>query len=195
MHKKPDRPTTSLDECLLEFQEKVHQKKPTPIAPPPLPATVVDEDLHQKHLVDHSSSPSYTGANIDIQHHEIIKPTQTTSDYYNTDELADEQRSTIINNTEWSIEKILYPDWLYKDILMTSKKHLNTSTFNNINSYQTSIDEKQIISSNNQSSPKQVRFDYQKQIRSYPHLNTTVQQLKTRTITTVSNNDIHNTFI
>ncbi|CAF0996023.1 unnamed protein product [Rotaria sordida] len=38
MHKKPDRPTTSLDECLLEFQEKVHQKKPTPIAPPPLPA-------------------------------------------------------------------------------------------------------------------------------------------------------------
>ncbi|CAF0968902.1 unnamed protein product [Rotaria sordida] len=153
------------------------------------------EDLHQKHLVDHSSSPSYTGANIDIQHHEIIKPTQTTSDYYNTDELADEQRSTIINNTEWSIEKILYPDWLYKDILMTSKKHLNTSTFNNINSYQTSIDEKQIISSNNQSSPKQVRFDYQKQIRSYPHLNTTVQQLKTRTITTVSNNDIHNTFI
>ncbi|CAF1155702.1 unnamed protein product [Rotaria sordida] len=136
-----------------------------------------------------------SSANIDIQHHEIIKPTQTTSDYYNTDELADEQRSTILNNTEWSIEKILYPDWLYKDILMTSKKHLNTSTFNNINSYQTSIDEKQIISSNNQSSPKQVRFDYQKQIRSYPHLNTTVQQLKTRTITTVSNNDIHNTFI
>ncbi|CAF3386735.1 unnamed protein product, partial [Rotaria sp. Silwood2] len=170
------------------------------------------EDLHQNHLVDHSSSPSYTGANMYTQHHQILKPTQTTSDYYSNsskheedaDELADEHRPTIINNTEWSIEKILYPDWLYKDITMKSKKYLNTSTFNDFNSCQTleknenqlnkSMNGKRTISSNIQPSPKQVRFEYQKQIRSYPHLSTTIQQLKTRT-TTVSNKDLHDTFI
>ncbi|CAF3828627.1 unnamed protein product [Rotaria sp. Silwood1] len=178
------------------------------------------EDLQQTNLVDHSSSPSYTGTTMYTQHHQIIKPTQTTSDYYSnsskhdedTDELPDEQRLTINNNnnnnnTEWSIEKILYPDWLYKDITMTSKQTSNSSTFNDFNSCQIletnetilnkSINGKRTISSNSQPSPKQVRFDYQNQIHSYPHLSTTIQQLKTRTITTatLSNNDIHQTFI
>ncbi|CAF1196656.1 unnamed protein product [Adineta steineri] len=185
------------------------------------------EDLHQKHFIDHSSSPSYTGANIYSQHHQIssiIQPTQTTSDYYSNsskheedvDEWTDEQQRLNINNndTEWSIEKILYPDWLYKDITTTTatsstarfpKKHLNTSTFTDFNSCQTfatnesalssSRSGRRTISSNSQPSPKQVRFGCQDQIRSYPHLNTTIRQLKTGTTTTISNNEAHHTFI
>ncbi len=127
--------------------------------------------------------------------------------YYITDvdEWTDEQqqqRSTIDDNTEWSIEKILYPDWLYKD---TSKKHLNISTFTDFNSCQTfetnestisnSSNGRRTISSNSQPSPKQVRFGCQEQIHSYPHLNTTIRQLRTGTTTTISNNNAQNTFI
>ncbi|CAF5209286.1 unnamed protein product [Rotaria magnacalcarata] len=148
------------------------------------------------------------------QHHQIIKPTHTTSDYYSnsskhdedTDELTDEQPPAMLNNAEWSIEKILYPDWLYNDALMESKRHWNTSTFVNSNSFQAlkknesarsrSTIEKRTISTNSSPSPKQVRFGSQRQLRSYPHLSTTVQQLRTRTATTtISDNDIHNSFI
>ncbi|CAF0945079.1 unnamed protein product [Rotaria sp. Silwood1] len=52
IYKKPERPKTNLDECLLEFQQKVHQKKPTPIPPPPLPKDSVHNqpDLEYKIL-------------------------------------------------------------------------------------------------------------------------------------------------
>ncbi|CAM4964161.1 unnamed protein product [Rotaria socialis] len=172
------------------------------------------EDVHGKHLIDHSSSPSITGANMYTHHHQIIKPTHATSDYYSnsskhdedTDELTDEQPPTFLNNAEWSIEKILYPDWLYNDALMDSKRHWNTSTFAHSNSFQAleknesvrsrSTMEKRTISTNSSPSPKQVRFGSQRQLRTYPHLSTTVQQLRTRTATTtISDNDIHNSFI
>ncbi|CAF0818766.1 unnamed protein product [Rotaria sp. Silwood1] len=194
------------------------------------------ENLHQKRLIDHSSSPSYTGANIYTQHHHhqvlsTIKPNQTTSDYYSNsskheedvDEWTDEQqqqqqqqRSIIDNNNEWSIEKILYPDWLYKSSIATgtTPKNLNTSTFIDFNSYRTfetngsttsnSSNGRRTMSSsltsNGQPSPKQVRFgcqqDIDEQTRSYPHLSTTIKQLRTGIkTTTILQNDAHDTFI
>ena len=128
--------------------------------------------------------------------------------YYITDvdEWTDEQQRSMINdnNTEWSIEKILYPDWLYKDITTTSKKHLNTSTFTEFNSSQTSETNgsamssassgRRTISSNSQPSPKQVRFGCHEQI--HPHLSTTIRQIKTGITTTmISNNETHHTLI
>jgi len=123
-----------------------------------------------------------------------------------TDEQQQQQQSMIDNNTEWSIEKILYPDWLYKDRRMTTpKRRLNTSTFTDFNSCQTfetnestisnSSNGRRTISSNSQPSPKQVRFGCQEQIHSYPHLNTTIRQLRTGTTTTISNNNAQNTSI
>lgn len=120
--------------------------------------------------------------------------------------MTDEQPSAVINNAEWSIEKILYPGWLYNDTLMTPKKHSNTSTFIDMNPFPTleknesmrskSTIEKRPMSSNSSPSPKQVRFGFQKQIRSYPHLSTTVQQIRTQTTTTtISDNDIVDSFI
>jgi hypothetical protein len=54
------------------------------------------------------------------------------------------------------------------------------------------------LTSNGQSSPKQVRFGCQQQIveqtRSYPYLSTTIKQLRTGT-TTILKNDAHDTFI
>ncbi len=83
------------------------------------------------------------------------------------------------------MEKILYPDWLYKD---TTKKPLNSSTFTDLNSCQrsetnespmsSSSNGKRTISSNSQPSPKQVRFGCQEQIHLYPHLNTTIRHLR-----------------
>ena len=120
------------------------------------------------------------------------------------DELTDDQQQRTTNdyNTEWSIEKILYPDWLYKDrTILTSTKHrFNTSTFNDFNSSQTfernesirsySSNGKRIISSNNnQLSPKQVRFGCQEEI----HLNSNIRQIRTGTI--IQNNQSHQTFI
>lgn len=53
------------------------------------------------------------------------------------------------------------------------------------------------LTSNGQPSPKQVRFGCQQQMdeqtRSYPHLSTTIRQL--RTATTILKNDAHDTFI
>ncbi len=124
------------------------------------------------------------------------------------DEWTDEQqqqRSTIDDNMDWSIEKILYPDWLYRDSTMITpkKQSLTTSTFTDFNSCQTfetngstSSHGKRTISTNSQPSPKQVRFGCQEQIHSYRQLSTTIQQLKARTATTISNNTTpHNTFI
>ena len=118
---------------------------------------------------------------------------------------TDEPRSTILNNTEWSIEKILYPDWLYRD---STRKQLNTSTFTDLNSYQTfETNEstlsspshgKRTISLHSQSSPKQVRFDAcEEQIHSYRHLSTTIEQFRTGTTTTmmIANHPTHQTFI
>ncbi|CAF1515263.1 unnamed protein product, partial [Adineta steineri] len=190
------------------------------------------ENLHQKRLIDHSSSPSYTGANIYTQNHHhnevssTIKLNQTTSDYYSNsskheedvDEWTDEQqqqKSVVDNNNPWSIEKILYPDWLYKGskTTPTTKKNFNTSTFIDINSYRTfeingsttsscSNGRRTMsssLTSNGQPSPKQVRFGCQQQIveqtRSYPHLSTTIRQLRAGTTTTVLQNDAHDTFI
>jgi hypothetical protein len=121
-------------------------------------------------------------------------------DITDVDEWTDEQqqRSTIDDITEWSIEKILYPDWLYRDSTMITpkKQPLNTSTFTDFESNgSTSSHGKQTISSNSQPSPKQVRFGCQEEIHSYRHLSTTIQQLKARTMTTISNNTAHNTFI
>lgn len=190
------------------------------------------ENLHQKRLIDHSSSPSYTGANIYAQHqHHLhpnqvsstIKPNQTTSDYYSNsskheediDEWTDDQQQSkaiIDPNNEWSIEKILYPDWLYKGTPQTTKKNFNTSTFVDLNTYRTletngsttssSSNGRRTMSSsvtsNGQPSPKQVRFGCQQQadeqIRSYPHLSTTIKQLRTAT-TTILKNDAQDTFI
>ncbi len=123
-----------------------------------------------------------------------------------TDEQQQQQQSMIDNNTEWSIEKILYPDWLYKDRTMTTpKKRLNTSTFTDFNSCQTfetngstishSSNGKRTPSMNSQPSPKQVRFGCQEQIYSYPHLTTTIQQLRTRITATISNDETDDTFI
>jgi hypothetical protein len=133
------------------------------------------------------------------------------------DEWTDEQqqqRSIIDNNNEWSIEKILYPDWLYKGSTTTptKKKNLNTSTFLDFNSYRTFETNGSTTSSSNgrrtmsssltsnaQPSPKQVRFGCQQQIdeqtRSYPHLSTTIRQLRAGATTTVLKNDAHDTFI
>lgn len=68
---------------------------------------------------------------------------------------------------DW-MEKIRYPEWLTTDM----------------NSYQ-------IFERNGKriQSPKQVRFDGEEKIHSYPYLNTTIRQLKTETMTTISNND------
>ncbi|CAF1449814.1 unnamed protein product [Adineta steineri] len=190
------------------------------------------ENLHQKRLIDHSSSPSYTGANIYTQNHHhneassTIKLNQTTSDYYSNsskheedvDEWTDEQqqqKSVVDNNNPWSIEKILYPDWLYKGskTTPTTKKNFNTSTFIDINSYRTfeingsttsscSNGRRTMsssLTSNGQPSPKQVRFGCQQpiveQTRSYPHLSTTIRQLRAGTTATVLQNDAHDTFI
>jgi hypothetical protein len=133
-----------------------------------------------------------------------------------TDEQQQQQRSIIDNNNEWSIEKILYPDWLYKGSTTTPtiKKNFNTSTFIDFNSYRTfetngsttstSSNGRRTMSSsltsNGHPSPKQVRFGCQQQIdeqtRSYPHLSTTIRQLRTgATTTTVLKNDAHDTFI
>ncbi|CAF3330672.1 unnamed protein product [Rotaria socialis] len=200
------------------------------------------ENLHQKRLIDHSSSPSYTGANIYTQnhHHQIsstLKPTQATSDYYSNsskheedvDEWTDDQQQQqqqkpiIDNNNEWSIEKILYPDWLYKNCstataatTITPRKNFNTSTFMDFNSYRTletngsttsnSSNGRRTMSSsltsNGQPSPKQVRFGCQQQIdeqtrSSYPHLSSTaIKQLRTGIkTTTILQDDAHDTFI
>lgn len=140
------------------------------------------------------------------------------------DEWTDEQqqqRIIIDTNNQWSIEKILYPEWLYKDSAMTppTKKNYNTSTFVDLNSYRTfetngsttstSSNGRRTMSSsitsNGQPSPKQVRFGCQQQqqhhqadeqIRSYPHLSTTIKQLRTaRTATTILKDDEDDTFI
>ena len=144
-------------------------------------------------------------------------------DIIDIDEWTDEQqqpKAIIDNNNEWSIEKILYPDWLYKGSTTTTpttiKRNLNTSTFTDINSYRTfetngsttsnSSNGRRTMSSsltsNGQPSPKQVRFGCQQQqptdeqIRSYPHLSTTIKQLRTAaTTTTILKNDAHDTFI
>ncbi|CAF4477306.1 unnamed protein product, partial [Rotaria magnacalcarata] len=180
-------------------------------------------------------------ANIYTQnhHHQIsstLKPTQTTSDYYSnsskheedvdewTDEQQQQQQGSIIdNNNEWSIEKILYPDWLYKNCstataitTITPRKNLNTSTFMDFNSYRTletngsttsnSSNGRRTMSSsltsNGQPSPKQVRFGCQQQIdeqtrSSYPHLSSTIiKQLRTGIkTTTILQDDAHDTFI
>lgn len=126
-----------------------------------------------------------------------------------------QQRSIIDSNNEWSIEKILYPDWLYKNSTgTTAKKNLNTSTFMDFNSYRTLETNGSTISnssngrrtmsssltSNGQPSPKQVRFGCQQpideQTRSYPHLSTTIKQLRTGIkTTTILQDDSHDTFI
>ena len=126
------------------------------------------------------------------------------------DESTDEQRLTNDNHADWSIEMILYPNWLYNDKIVTTKENLHTSTFNHLNSCQTletngsfvirTNNGKRTRSSNSQSSPKQVRFGCREEQRSYPHLSTTIQQLRTRIATTkstanVSNNNFHDTFI
>ncbi|CAF0905597.1 unnamed protein product [Adineta ricciae] len=173
------------------------------------------EDLQQKRFLDHSSSPSYIGTNIYTQHHQIPSIIQPTSDYYSNsskheedvDEWTDEQRQSSLTNpnTEWSIEKILYPDWLYKDVIVTSMKPLNTSTFTELNSCQTfttnesamssASSGRRTMSSNSQPSPKQVRFGYQDHIRSQPHLNTTIRQFKSGIMTTLSADESPHTFI
>ncbi|UJR36122.1 hypothetical protein I4U23_028857 [Adineta vaga] len=196
------------------------------------------ENLHQKRLIDHSSSPSYTGANIYTQNHphhhhpevsSTIKLNQTTSDYYSNsskheedvdewtdDQQQQQQRSIIDGNNQWSIEKILYPEWLYKGSKTTpiTKKNYNTSTFIDVNSYRTleingsttssnSTGRRTMsssLTSNGQQSPKQVRFGCQQRIaeqtRSYPHLSTTIRQLRTgTTTTTILQNDPNDTFI
>ena len=122
--------------------------------------------------------------------------------------MTDEQRSTVNNNIdEWSIEKILYPDWLYKNTTISPKTNFSTSTFSNFNSYQTLETSRNSMTKTNNDerripldshlSPKQVRFDCYDQKYLYPHLNTMIRQLKTRATTTatVSNEDLHNTFI
>ncbi|UJR09971.1 hypothetical protein I4U23_014195 [Adineta vaga] len=173
------------------------------------------EDLQQKRFLDHSTSPSYIGTNIYTQHHQISSIIQPTSDYYSNsskhdedvDEWIDEQhRSTLTNpSNQWSIEKILYPDWLYKDIPVSSTKPFNTSTFTELNSCQTFITNestmsssssgRRTMSSNSQPSPKQVRFGYQDHVHSQPHLNTTIRQFKSGTMTTISNDGTPHTFI
>jgi len=68
---------------------------------------------------------------------------------------------------------------------MTSKKA--STTFTDINC---SSNGKQ-----SQPSPKQVRFGCEEQIYSYPHLSTTIRQLRTGTTTTISNDETHHTLI
>jgi len=133
------------------------------------------------------------------------------------DEWTDEQqqqRTINDNNNQWSIEKILYPDWLYKGSTTTPtiKKNLNTSTFVDLNSYRTyetngsttsnnSSNGRRTMSSsltsNVQPSPKQVRFGCQQptdeQTRSYPHLSTTIRQL--RATTAILKDNANDTFI
>ncbi len=128
-----------------------------------------------------------------------------------TDEQQQQQRTIIDNNNQWSIEKILYPDWLYKGS-PTIKKNLNTSTFVDLNSYRTYETNGSTISnnssngrrtmsssltSNGQPSPKQVRFGCQQQTdeqtRSYPHLSTTIRQL--RATTAILKDNGNDTFI
>lgn len=123
----------------------------------------------------------------------------------------------IDRNNPWSIEKILYPDWLYKGSKTTPtvKKNLNTSTFIDGNAYRTleingsttsssSTGRRTMSSSlmsNGQPSPKQVRFGAQQrtieQTRSYPHLSTSVRQLRTSTaaVTSIVKDEAHDTFI
>lgn len=157
----------------------------------------------------------------------MVKPTPT-SDYYSSsskheegrteeglsdicgwvlecldvEEWTDEQRSGVDNQTEWSIEKILYPDWLYRDTSMG--KQWNTTTFSDVNSSPAfsntrspSIYGKRSISSNSQPSPKQVRFGCEEQIYSYRHLTTTIQRLKTSgtPTTSIANSTPQNTFL
>jgi len=135
------------------------------------------------------------------------------------DEWTDDQQQSkaiIDPNNEWSIEKILYPDWLYKgSTTPITKKNFNTSTFVDLNSYRTletngsttssssngrRTMSSSVTSTNGQPSPKQVRFGCQQQtdeqIRSYPHLSTTIKQLRTATTTTtILKNDAQDTFI
>ena len=119
------------------------------------------------------------------------------------------------HQNEWSIEKILYPDWLYKGSITTPmpKKSFNTSTFLDSNPYQSYDTQTSLtistqgrrtmsssLTSNVQPSPKQVRFGVQKdcfnqQARSHPHLTTTLKQFRTGTVTTILQNDPHDTFI
>ncbi len=82
---------------------------------------------------------------------------------------------------------------------------MNKSTFIECNSFQTfettgsamssSSSGRRTISTNSQQSPKQVRFGCQEHIRAYPHLSTTIQQLKTGPTTSISNNETHHTLI
>lgn len=170
---------------------------------------------------------SFKDNHLSIYHQGMIKPTPT-SDYYSNsskhdegrerhfcsissiegisdvDEWTDEQRSAVDHQTDWSIEKILYPDWLYRD--SSTRKQWNTSTFSDYNSSPVfsntrspSIYGKRSISSNShQPSPKQVRFGRDEPIYSYRHLTTTIQQLQTSagsTTTTIANSLPHNTFL
>jgi hypothetical protein len=112
---------------------------------------------------------------------------QTTSDYYSNSSKHEEGEASLIEKytffncividiDEWidtksSVGKSLYPEWL-------------TTTFTDLNSYQIfETNGKRVIS------PKHVRFGCQEQIPSYPHLNTTIRQLSTGPMTTISNND------
>ncbi|CAF1309685.1 unnamed protein product, partial [Didymodactylos carnosus] len=105
----------------------------------------LDDINHKRRSNQSSSSPSCTGVhradNCYIQQlSSTTKPPQT-SDYYSNSsthqDIEDVEEWTegsgrMNDANEWSIEKILYPDWLYKDC-----KTLDTSTFANNNSYRT----------------------------------------------------------
>lgn len=135
-------------------------------------------------------------------------------DEWTEEQQRQQQNSSGDQQNDWSIEKILYPDWLYKGSITspTVKKNLNTSTFMDLNGYPlfeargsiaSSTQERRTMSSsltsNTQPSPKQVRFGchepLEEQTRSYPHLSTTLKQLRTGTITAMLKDDAHDTFI
>jgi hypothetical protein len=130
------------------------------------------------------------------------------------DDQRQQQRPIDDSQNQWSIEKILYPDWLYKGSVTSPpiKKTLNTSTLLDVNGYVPFETHAGLTNSNHgrrtmsssltsnvQPSPKQVRFGCQEQLgeqaRSHPHLSTTLKQLRSGTMTTILKTDAHDTFI
>jgi hypothetical protein len=120
----------------------------------------------------------------------------------------DEQASTgHSTDNEWSIEKLLYPDWLYNETPMNMARACHTSTFLDFHSCQTietstcttnSINhDQQTNASNSPALSKHVRLHANQQnYRSYPQLTATIRQLGARTTTTImANQQTERTFI
>ena len=120
----------------------------------------------------------------------------------------------IDHQNEWSIEKILYPDWLYKNS-PDKKKNSNSSQLMDFTGYpsfretptsltlhsQSKRSMSSSLTSTIQASPKQVRFggptqeNIDEQTKSQTHLTTSLKHLRTGTILTRLQTDVHDTFI